>query len=126
MTQRYEFVVHLRKELSAPVVEVSGTFVGNYVQAYAHIQGIARQYESEVVAHTIREPEDSVRRSVVRTTPLPLALPPPPPPPPPPETVEPTLPEGCEWATVEHYDTQEYTYNGNCEVDSKSPAHRLH
>lgn len=130
MAQRYNFVVHLRRErVDAPILEVSGTFVGNYVQAYAHIQGIARQYEAEIVAHTIREADDEVRRSVARPVKPPLALPPPPSPPPKVEAtlnVEPTLPEGCEWATVEHYDTQEYTYNGNCEVESKSPAHRLH
>lgn len=126
MADRFDFVVHLRRSTSAPIVEVSGTFVGNYVQAFAHIQGIARQYDAEIVAHTLRETGSF--KGVVRTTQQPLALPPPPAPAKsePEVTEEPTLPEGCEWATVEHYETQEYTNNGNVKASCKDTAHRLH
>jgi len=112
----WDYVVHLRKGDSDPIMEVEGTFVGTYMQAWSHVNALALQYESRIVKHLITGKPTS---GVVRTTPeviyLPKALPAPP--------QEPTPPEGCEWAEVHEYTTKEYTGHGNSKANRKNTAH---
>ena len=127
----WTYVVHLREGDTAPITEVSGVFVGTYLQAWSHISAIAAQHNSRIVTHELSE--RPTKGDVVRTTQpevvVPKALPAPATPKEEP-IPEPELPDGCEWSDeVLDLTTQEYkhhAYSKKGKRGSKRSTHRFH
>ena len=97
---KWRFTSHVRVDTDR-IIEMSGVFVGTYVQAYDHILRLAGQHGGPIVRHEIR-PFEVEKSSVVCTTPVPQ-LPPPP--------AKEEAPEQAAWfVTVTHtLKTQEFS-----------------
>lgn len=119
-TQRWDFVLHLqpRDAVNDDVTEVTGVFIGTFLQAFDHINRIAAQHQSVIVKHSITSRDTGVSamsKDVVRMTPqtggAQQNLLPPPPTEPRSTITLPVIPEGCE--AVEQFVCQPQEYPEN-------------
>lgn len=119
-TQRWDFVLHLRPRdaVNDDVTEVTGVFIGTFLQAFDHITRIAAQHQSVIMKHVLTSSTtgvSAVSKEVRHLTAEPkgaqqnLLLPPPTEPK---STITlPVIPEGCE--AVEQFVCQPQEYPEN-------------
>ncbi len=131
--QKWDYVAHLRQSDNADVIEITGVFIGSFLQAFDHIQNLSRIHGGVVVNHSITSRDGSKQKVTCITKAVkakenpveqaPLALPPPPAAPA--ATPEPpSLPEGCVEVETITYQVEEFTTHANPKQDTDAPAGR--
>lgn len=121
MPTTWNYVAHIRKPDQQEVIELSGTFVGNHMQAFAHLQSLATLHEGILSVHKLGDAQYSTTNVKRLTAPAPTVVPVAVP------VEPPALPQGCEWADEQpSYVTEEYNHHGDSPSEREAPSHSLH